>query len=431
MSICAEGLEDLQAVVAQWCERHASGRALAEVEALAVSVSRVAGQVVMAHGLPGAEDKAGYQGSSVVCGCGRKAKFVQYRRRFVGTLFGPVAASRAYYHCAHCGSGQAPWDREQGLSRLLWTPGVKALIAEAAGRLPYGEAVKVVERFTGLAVEESCAERIVAEVAGRLRADEQALMQSYDGGEIRPLVSVAPKRLYVSMDGTSAHLDGTWHEVKTGVVYEARPGAEGLDEGCQARYVAASEPAARFGERLYLTAAQTGVEQAGEVVIVGDGAEWIWNLARHHYPEATHIVDYWHACEHLYALAQAIYGEGNVNGKRWAREHCRGLKARGPAGLLGALKRMKPCTPQANEALAREVGYFTNNRSRMRYHKYRAAGMMIGSGPAEAACKTVVCARLKQSGMRWSLTGADHVLAIRTRLLSGQYEQIAQAAQAA
>jgi hypothetical protein len=415
----------------QWCERHAVGGELTAVEVLAVSVSRVAGQAVMAHGLPDAAGKAGYQGSSVVCDCGRKAKFVQYRRRWVGTLYGPVEAWRAYYHCGHCKSGQAPWDREQGLSRLLWTPGVKALIAEAAGRLPYGEAVQMLERFTGLAVEESCAERIVAEVASRLREREQALMNSYDGREIEPLVSVPPARLYVSMDGTSAHLDGTWHEVKTGVVYEAQTGADGLDESCQARYLAASEPAARFGQRLYLTAAQAGVEQAREVVIVGDGAEWIWNLARHHYPDATHIVDYWHACEHIYALAQAMYGENNAKGKRWAREHCRGLKTRGPATLLGALKRMKPQTLPGHEAWAREVGYFTNNRGRMQYHKYRAAGMMIGSGPAEAACKTVVGARLKQSGMRWSLVGADHVLAIRTRLLSAQYEQIAQAAHAA
>lgn len=431
MSISAEGLEDLQAVVQQWCERHAAGAQLAEVEALAVSVSRAAGQAVMAHGLPGAHDKAGYQDSSVACGCGRKAKFVQYRRRFVGTLYGPVAAWRAYYHCGHCRTGQAPWDREQGLSRLLWTPGVKALVAEAAGRLPYGEAVHMLQRFTGLVVEESCAERIVAQVAGRLREREQALMRSYDGGEIQPLVSVPPARLYVSMDGTTAHLEGGWHEVKTGVVYEARTGAEGLDECCQARYLAASEPAAVVGERLYLTAAQAGAEQAAQVVVLGDGAEWIWNLARHHYPDATHIVDYWHACEHIHQLAQAVYGENSVNGKRWAREHCRKLKQFGPASLLGALKRMKPGTLQADEALAREVGYFTNHRGRMQYHQYRAAGMMIGSGPAEAACKTVVGQRLKQSGMRWSRAGADHILAIRTRLLSRQHDQIVQAAQAA
>lgn len=431
MTISAEGLADLQSTMKQWCERHGVSGELAEVEAMAASVSRAAGQAVMAHGLPGAKDKAGYHGSSIVCDCRRKAKFMGYRRRWVGTLYGPVQAWRAYYHCGHCKSGQAPWDREQGLSRLLWTPGVKALIAEVAGRLPYGEAVAVLTRFTGLAVEESCAERIVAEVAGRLREREQALMDSYDGRELEPLVSVPPARLYVSMDGTSAHLDGTWHEVKTGVVYEARTGADGLDESCQARYTAASEPAARFGQRLYLTAAQAGVEQAGEVVVVGDGAEWIWNLARHHYPDATHIVDYWHACEHIHALAQVMYGENNVPGKRWAKEHCRGLKARGPAALLGALKRMKPRTPAAAEAWAREVGYFTNNKARMQYHKYRAAGMMIGSGPAEAACKNVVGARLKQSGMRWSLAGADHVLAIRTRLLSAQHEQIAQAAKAA
>jgi len=143
------------------------------------------------------------------------------------------------------------------------------------------------------------------------------------------------------------------------------------------------------------------------------------------------ILDYFHACEHIHDLAKRCYGEGNPQGQRWAREHCRWLKEQGPGTLLGALKRMKPATAEGREALARELGYFTHNRERMAYPQYRRMGLMIGSGPVEAACKTVVGARLKQSGMRWSMAGADHVLAIRTRLLSAQHEQIAEAAKAA
>jgi hypothetical protein len=233
------------------------------------------------------------------------------------------------------------------------------------------------------------------------------------------------------MDGTSAHLDGSWREIKLGVVYEGRPNAEGIDECCNARYVAACEPAGEFGPRLYAAAALAGAEVAAPLTVLGDGAEWLWRLAEHYFPYARHILDLFHACEHIHDLAKACYGEGSVKGQRWARDHCRWLKERGPGTLLGSLKLMKATTAEGREALARELRYFTNNRERMDYPKYRRMGLMIGSGPVEAGCKTVVGARLKQSGMRWSMAGADHVLAVRTRLLSGQHEQITAAARAA
>jgi hypothetical protein len=313
----------------------------------------------------------------------------------------------------------------------MWTPGVKRVVSEAAGRLPYGEATDLVAQLSGLSLDVSTAERIMAEVGGRLRQEEQQLISGYDCGEIPPLIPPAPRHLYVSMDGTSAHLDDTWHEVKVGVIYEGRANAEGIDESLNTRYVAACEPAGAFGARLYAAAALAGAEGAGQLTVLGDGAEWIWRLAEHHFPYATHILDYFHACEHIHDLAKRCYGEGNPQGQRWAREHCRWLKEQGPGTLLGALKRMKPATAEGREALARELGYFTHNRERMAYPQYRRMGLMIGSGPVEAACKTVVGARLKQSGMRWSMAGADHVLAIRTRLLSAQHEQIAEAAKAA
>jgi hypothetical protein len=268
-------------------------------------------------------------------------------------------------------------------------------------------------------------------VGGRLRAEQTALRDGLEYGEIEPLVAAAPRRLYVGMDGTSAHIDGHWHEVKTGVVYEGRPGADGLDTAAGARYVAVQENSERFGERLYTQAAQAGVTLGGETVVIGDGAEWIWNVAAHHYPGATQVVDYWHACEHVHALGRAYYGEGSKQEQRWAREHCRALREQGPGKLLGALARMRPKSEEQAEAVRLARGYFGRNRQRMQYQQFRAAGMMIGSGPVEAACKVVVGQRLKGAGMRWSASGADAVLAARAALLSGDTHLITQAARAA
>jgi hypothetical protein len=261
-----------------------------------------------------------------------------------------------------------------------------------------------------------------------LAAQEQAAVLA---GEAPTRSQPAPHRLYVGLDGTHAHIDGAWHEVKTAVIYEGTPDGEGQEEAAGCSYLAAQEPAESFGERAYAAAVQRGLEQATETVVIGDGAEWIWNLAAYHYPQATEIVDYWHACEHLWDLRRVLYPPESAAGDRWAREHCERLQQQGPEGLLRALERLKPRSAEAREAVGTERGYFGKHRRRMRYPEYRARGLMIGSGPVEAACKVVVGHRLKRAGMRWSEAGADAVLAVRCALLNQQHEHLALAAQLA
>jgi hypothetical protein len=426
-----EAQADLRARLQEWCAAHGQVGSVAEAEQLAVEVSRVAGQAVVEATLPQTAGQRSYAGCSRPCGCGGRARFVSYRRRWVGTLYGAVAVERAYYHCRRCGTGQAPWDGAQGLTERLWTAGVKALVAQVAARMSYGETVELLGQLVGLRIEESSCEHLVAEVGARVRAREQAEQEQYLTGLAALTAGEVRARQYVSLDGSHAHLDGAWHEVKTGVVYEGVPGAEGVDVAVRPRYVSAPEPAEQFGERLYVAAAQAGVEQAREVIVVGDGAEWIWNLAAHHYPQATQIVDYWHACQHLYALAERQYGESSVRGRRWAQQQCRRLRRDGPAPVRRALRRLRPATPEAAEALRVERGYFTKHAARMQYPQFRRRGLMIGSGLAEAGCKVVVGHRLKQAGMRWTRRGADHILALRCLVLNRDYDRLAQCARAA
>jgi hypothetical protein len=354
-----------------------------------------------------------------------------YRGKALVTLVGEVGVQRAYYHCRHCHTGVAPWDAAQGLSARCYSPGVKAVVVETAARMPYGEGMELLALLTPLRIEESAAEWIVHEVGGRVRAAQAEATEQYLSGLHRLPDGPSVERLYVTMDGSCAHIDGDWHEVKTGVVYAAQPGGDGVDESGAKRYVSAQEPAEDFTARLYVEALQAGVHRAQEVVVIGDGAAWIWNYAALHYPGAIEIVDYWHACQHIYDLAKAQYGEASPQGARWAREHCTRLKEQGPAKLRRALRRMKPRSPEAAEKLRLERGYFTENAHRMRYPEFRQRGLMIGSGIAEAACKVVVAQRLKQAGMRWKHRGADHVLALRCLVLNQQHDDIQRFAKAA
>jgi len=423
-------VQDLQRFMQEWTRQHVGARDLEEAEAAAVEVSRMVGEVVAETSLAETA-RASYEGSSRRCGCGRRAKFMNHREKGLVLLVGEVRVERAYYYCRHCRTGVAPWDQAQGLSERCYSPRVKATVAQVAARLSYQATVKLLAELTPLRLEESAAEWMVHEVGRRVREGQAEAIQTYLSGLVALPTGAPVERLYVTMDGSCAHIDGDWHEVKTGAVYEARRGEAGVDRSGAKRYGSAQERAEQFTARLYVEALQAGVHRAAEVIVIGDGAEWIWNYAAVHYPGATEIVDYWHACQHIHDLAKVQYGEGSPQGRRWAREQCTRLYEAGPACYRRALRRMKPRSPEAAEKLRTERGYFAANAARMRYPQFRQRAMMIGSGIAEAACKIVVGQRLKLAGARWKHDGADHILALRCLVLNDQHDHIYRCAKAA
>jgi hypothetical protein len=429
--VLSDAVADLQDRVREWAREHVKAASVEEAEQLSLEIGRVVAQTVAEESIRQTAGKATYEGSSRDCECGRRAKFVGYRERDLGTLCGLVRVRRAYYHCRHCSTGALPWDEAQGLTNRLWTPGVKALVAELSARLPYAEATELLGRLSSVRLEESSAEEIVSEVGDRVRRAEEERTRAVLEGRVAPGCEASRDRLYVEMDGSHAHIDGSWHEVKSGVIFEAERGDNGIDTSGVKHYVSAREPAERFGERLYEAAVECGLGGARETVVVGDGAEWIWNLADHHYPGATQIVDYWHACGHIHDLAKSLYEEGSAQGKHWAEERCRSLRTRGPTSLLRALRRRHARTPEQAEAIRAALRYFGNHSHRMRYPEFRRRGLMIGSGPVEAACKVVVGHRMKRAGMQWSHEGADHVLAVRCLVLNRQYDELRWHARAA
>ena len=190
MGIPPASLSDLLGMVRSWVEARVQASSLDEAESLARQVSQAVGQVVVQGLAAQVSGPQSYEGSSIECSCGRRARFVGYRERAVTTLCGDVQVSRSYYHCEHCHQGHLPWDEAQGLNERLWSPGVKALVAEVASRLSYHETTLLLYRAAGLRVEESSAEAIVAEVGSRARAAEAATMGMIESGE--PLPSEAP-----------------------------------------------------------------------------------------------------------------------------------------------------------------------------------------------------------------------------------------------
>ncbi len=168
-------------------------------------------------------------------------------------------------------------------------------------------------------------------------------------------------------------------------------------------------------------ALRRGIAKAKVIVFLGDGATWVWKLARINFPTAVCILDYYHACEHLTLLAQSLYGEGSPLAKQRFRQWRKALLKDEITSIIAQAKADLPSRPGPRASAKKQIAYFERNRSRMLYRTFRQAGYFIGSGVVEAGCKTVVGQRLKLSGMLWSRSGACALLAIRCALLSGWF----------
>jgi len=165
-----------------------------------------------------------------------------------------------------------------------------------------------------------------------------------------------------------------------------------------------------------------GLERAHLVSVIGDGSPWIWNIAEEHFYGATQIIDLYHAREHYWNVAHVVFGFDQVMLDSWADQRRKELDQGKVEAVIEAIQCLSPRRKEQKEICEKEVGYFEKNKDRMRYDEFRKKGLFIGSGVVEAGCRTVIGRRLKQSGMFWTVKGANSIIALRCCLLSNRWE---------
>lgn len=370
-----------------------------------------------------------YPPDTVTCPCGDQARYQRQRTAQVTTLLGPVRVERSYYLCATCHQGYAPLDHVLQMCAGSISAGLEEVLALLGTLVPYDQAVMVLEKLTLRSVSPTIVKAATDRV-GQLVAtqDDAAITVAWDtdNPQAPALPAVIPKRLYLSMDGTMVHLhDEGWKEMKTGAVYTTttrpsrmRPDTLEVRAKNLSFYVDLAD-ADRFGQGFWVEAARRGATMAKEVIIIGDGAHWIWSFAAEHFPRARQIVDWYHASEYIWNAAHALRGETTPTLTAWAEDRLTELWN----GDVEAV--MTQCVARVTEGedVQKAVTYFTNNQERMRYADYRAQGLQIGSGSIESSCKHLIGARLKQAGMIWTRAGAQAVAKARSRLKSGRWEE--------
>ncbi len=363
------------------------------------------------------------------------------RQKRIRTILGPVRIRRTRFVCPVCGAVRYPADETLGVERTSFSPGAQRMMARAGASEPFGQAAQDLELYASLRVDAKDVERVAEATGEEVDAWRGAEASRAVGraGCGQAVVDEPPETLYVSFDGTGAPMrreevegvkgkgpDGRarTREVKLGCVF-TQTGVD--DKGRPVRdeasttYTGAIEASVEFGHRIHGEATRRGLGQARRVVAITDGAGYNKTIIAEHFPHATHIIDLYHAREHLadFARDAARIGLDSAWFVKARRTLDQGRIARLTAMMRQVLARSGP----RRKLGLTQIGYFRHNARQMRYERFRQEGLFVGSGVIEAGCRTIVGQRLKRSGMFWSVRGANAILALRTCLQSGLFEQ--------
>ena len=383
-------------------------------------------------------DTSDHDSAEQPCQCGQLARYAGRRSKRIQTALGELKLNRAYYHCSHCNSGFAPRDRALGIEHSSHSPALLRMIGGVGAATSFQEGSALLKELAGLDIDakqvERCAEKLGAEIA----EDET---RNSTGVESQP----AAPTLYLGMDGTGIPMrtseltgrsgkqaDGTskTREVKLCTVWSAESRDEQnrpVRDAGSVTYSAAIESAATldtaksaspFSQRVLREASRRRFTEAGRMVVIGDGAAWIWNICQELFPRAVQIVDRFHVKEHLSNLSKTLYGASSPKAKAWAARRHEELDSGRFADLLKAVRRHADGVEEARQCFQ----YLHRNRERMRYPQFEAEGLCTSSGVVEAGCKVVIGARLKRSGMHWTVRGSNAIIALRCSKLSGTFQ---------
>jgi hypothetical protein len=379
--------------------------------------------------------------------------FHGYRERPLFLVTGPVTVKAAYYRREGGGEGLYPLDLILGVDRSGNTREASFLMSHFASECDYPEAENLIERATGLKIDQNRLHRRIQELGEAARGLE--------GTPAEPAnAPPAAERLVVETDGLMLQMrhdpdaedrkkgSEGWHEAHAGLVavpesaeprepaYHRRDASPDREKRTkadrhsdvrleEASYVATYEGREEHLRKLKAEAVRRGWTTETETAVVGDGSPWIHQDTRVLFPGAVHILDWHHAMGHLAAARDRVFQPGCAEAAAWYSRQETKLWEGEPGPVIRSIRYLaETSSKRVAEKLRTEASFFRKRKKLMNYPAFRRAGWPIGSGPAESACRHVVQERCKCSGMRWSPEGLRNVLAVRTAILNGQFDAL-------
>ena len=332
--------------------------------------------------------------------------------------------------------GFFPLDQQLELTAAHWSQAFTQLTVRLSALMPFAQAITILEEAFQVSTAVTSLWRRTQQVGQDLQAlQEKQRTQALAPPQMwePPILRQAEKRMAVALDGAIIHLrhEG-WKELKLACVFgvgvrrrtdpqtkEKVPVAQATDTS----YVAHLGGPDGIGELLLSEARRRQWEQAGDTLVLGDGASWIWNQAALHFPDSQQLVDWYHARSHLVEAAKLLKGEGTTACERWLEQRTLTLYQGHAATIAHELTEAAAAKAPNADALTRAAGYFAGNAKRMNYLEMREALWPIGSGVVESAAKQFK-ARLCGSGMHWSRQGAEQMATLRAAVLSHRFNEL-------
>lgn len=383
-------------------------------------------------------DGGDYKGRVIPCEKGHEYEFKEYRDKNVHTVLGPVIIKRSYYYDKRCKHGYCPKDRDLDIEDVSFSPGVRRMMSRVGAYRPFALGHEDIKEMAGITVDIKEIERTSNYSGEEVEVFLKKEAESALSNNIIPLKK--NPIMYICMDGTGVPVvksetvnrrgkgeDGNakTREVKLGCVFTQTSVDEKgypIRDEVSTSYVGAIETAEEFSHRIYPEAVRRGIERAAKVCIIGDGAPWIWNIADEQFYGAIQIIDLYHAREHYWNVAKIIFACNKEKIKQWTGNRCKELNQGKVESVIKAIRQLPASTEAEKELIEKETNYFDNNKERMRYADFRSQGLFVGSGVLEAGCRAVIGQRLKQSGMHWTVKGANNIIALRCCFFSNRWE---------
>jgi hypothetical protein len=375
----------------------------------------------------------------IQCRCGGEAKYLYRRTGTQRTMLGVVRYRRAYYTCQECGQGTYPLDEKLGLRPNAMSAEMERLAGMMGVERPFEQGSRLFEELTLVSLSDHSLDK-AAQAYGeeQMKRESEWESEAYDMDVLleHKRTVKPPRRLYGSIDGGRVHIrgesvrDAIWRELKAGVWFvtraqpPTRPDGEWSIRADNIHYYADICDAATFSRLVWSSGVQHHAQLAEELIILGDGARWIWELIAEHFPHAIQIVDWFHACEYLEPVAHVAVKDPEQR-ERWVEQTKTALWNGDLDAVIAACQEHVNPNRQDDPA-QKAVTYYTNNRQRMDYPSYRANGYHIGSGTIESGIKQIGTQRMKVAGASWNLESARKVSKARAAYLSDQWDELAE-----
>jgi len=375
--------------------------------------------------------------------CGHKlSRLSQGHARTFETRFGSITVKRTRGYCKRCHKWRVPADAALGLEETAgYSPAVQDMAALLVSKMPVEDASAVLEHLTGVKVPRATLDREARRQGERARALRKQLDQQAATVNPQLELTLEPYQMIIQLDAWNIRERDSWgqthalrragkepqrwHWVYIGTCFRLDhrgQTAGGRPVITERGFVATREGVDALREQLHAEALRRGLGQAASVLVIADGAVWIWRLADDRWPQAHQRLDFYHAVQHLAAVGRALFGEDKAKLKAWLKPLVRQLKNESSVKVIGQLEELLAQMPQgpAAQAVAKELDYFQEHKNRMDYRAGRRAGEPIGSGPIEATSRQGQC-RFKRPGQFWTPAGDEALMCLETFWRNGRW----------